>query len=241
MPQPPASPGGPLKIGATDYNAAVEAGKRWRDTQRLGYGVSSSTPQIVSSMIRVRNSTSGSLEAGAVVELSGTPMGELNRRDLVFDGVARAGVDPVCAVLIYPLGQLEIGPAVLCGAALAPVNIIDADNTHARVEVGSTQLKGDFGGYARILHKPAGTGVLTCVVSLGHSENIVRQARSTTTITDGGTGTAEVYITGTARGTVTVYYDWMTGGGNIPSLSDILIQYFHDADLWRVVAAECAG
>ena len=239
--EPPASPGSPLRISATDYNAAVEAGRRWRDQGRLGRGPYSSTPQIVPAIVKVRNSTSGSLGAGAVVELSGTPMGELSRRNLVFDGVARAGVDPFCAVLINPLDQLEIGPAVIAGAAMAPVNIVDADNTHARVEVGSTVLKGDFGGWCRILYKPSGTGVKTCVVAVGMATQQRRKARATTTITDNGTGSADVYIDGSSRGNVTVSYNWMIGAGNIANGSDIIIEYYHDEDKWVVVQAECAA
>ena len=237
--EPPASPGSPLRISATDYNAAVEAGRRWRDQGRLGRGPYSSTPQIVPAIVKVRNSTSGSLGAGAVVELSGTPMGELSRRNLVFDGVARAGVDPFCAVLINPLDQLEIGPAAIAGAVLAPVNIIDADNTHARVEPSSTQLKGDFGGWCRILYKPSGTGVLTCVVAVGHTEQTVRKARATSAIVDGGTGTANVFIRGASRGSVTVNYRWITGSGNIGNGADIFIKYFHDEDEWVVIGAGC--
>jgi hypothetical protein len=166
-------------------------------------------------------------------------MGELSRRNLVFDGVARTGVDPFCAVLINPLDQLEIGPAVIAGAVLAPVNIADADNTHARVESGSTQLKGDFGGWCRILYKPSGTGVLTCVVAVGHTEQAVRKARATTTITDGGTGSADIYIGGSQRGNVTVHFNWFTGSGNIVNGSDLMVQYYHDEDKWVVVGAEC--
>lgn len=239
--EPPASPGAPLRISATDYNAAVEAGRRWRDQGRLGRGPYSSTPQIVPAIVKVRNSTSGSLGAGAVVELSGTPMGELSRRNLVFDGVARAGVDPFCAVLINPLDQLEIGPAVIAGAVMAPVNIVDADNTHAKVESGSTQLKGDFGGWARILYKPSGTGVKTCVVAVGDTRAVRRKARATTTITDGSTGSADVFIDGAARGNVTVHFNWLTGSGNIANGSDLFIEYFHDEDKWIVVGAECSA
>jgi hypothetical protein len=237
--EPPASPGSPLRISAADYNAAVEAGRRWRDQGRLGRGPYSSTPQIVPAIVKVRNSTSGSLAAGSVVELNATPMGELSRRNLVFDGVARTGVDPFCAVLINPLDQLEIGPAVIAGAVMAPVNIVDADNTHARVESGATQLKGDFGGWCRILYKPSGTGVKTCVVAVGHTEQTVRKARATTTITDGGTGSADIYIGGSQRGNVTVHFNWFTGSGNIVNGSDLMVQYYHDEDKWIVVGAEC--
>jgi hypothetical protein len=159
----------------------------------------------------------------------------------VFDGVARTGVDPFCAVLINPLDQLEIGPAVIAGAVMAPVDIVDADNTHARVEVGSTTLKGDFGGWCRILYKPTGTGVKTCVVAVGTATQQRRKARATTTINDNGTGSADVYIDGSSRGNVTVHYNWMIGAGNIANGSDVIIEYYHDEDKWVVVQAECAA
>jgi hypothetical protein len=239
--QPPATAGQPLRIGASDYNAAVEAGRRWRDQHRLGLAFDVRTSPIVSSVVMVRNSTSGTLSEGSVVELSGTPLAALDRRNLVFEGVERTGVDPFCAVLINPLAQLEVGPAVIAGAVIASVNIIDSDNTHARVEVGSTVLKGDFGGWCRILYKPGGTGVKTCVVAVGMATQQRRKARATTTITDNGTGSADVYINGTSKGNVTVSYNWMVGAGNIANGSDLIIEYYHDEDKWVVVQAECAA
>jgi hypothetical protein len=68
-----------------------------------------------------------------------------------------------------------------------------------------------------------------------------RKARATTTITDGSTGSADVFIDGSARGNVTVHYNWMTGAGNIANGSDLFIEYFHDEDKWVVVGAECAA
>ena len=70
--------------------------------------------------------------------------------------------------------------------------------------------------------------------------SLMRKARASSTITDGGSGTAEIWRSGAASGiTVTVYYDWMTGGGDISSGSDLLIYYFDDEKHWSVIAAEC--
>jgi hypothetical protein len=49
-----------------------------------------------------------------------------------------------------------------------------------------------------------------------------------------------VFIQGSARGNITVEYNWMTGAGDIANGSDLLIEYFHDEDKWVVVGAECA-
>lgn len=71
--------------------------------------------------------------------------------------------------------------------------------------------------------------------------SLMRKARASSTITDGGSGTAEIWQSGAASGTtVTVYYDWMTGGGDIASGTDLLIYYFADEQHWSVIAAECA-
>ena len=235
----PAAPGDPLKISASDYNAAVEAGRQWMRQRRLGVGGQVDTPAINHGLIWIRNSTSGSLSRGAVVELSTPIVDTLTPRVLWLDGIVRAGFDPVCAVVLDPVSQLGIVPALMSGVCLADVDIIDADNTHARVVPGSTQLRGDFGGYCRIVYKPTGTGVKTCVVQVGETRTVRRKARATTTITDGGSGSADIYISGVARGNVTVHYNWLTGSGNISSGIDLFIDYYHDEDKWVVADAEC--
>jgi len=195
--------------------------------------------EFADSPLRVKNTTGSTLSAGAVLELT-TSVATPTRYAIVLNGIARAGVDPPCAVLLADAANNEIVDATTSGVCVANVDIIDADNTHARVVPGDTQLKGDFGGWARIIYKPTGTGVKSCVLHVGETRTVRRKARATTTVTDGSTGSADVFIDGSARGNVTVYYNWMTGAGNIASGSDLFIEYFHDEDKWVVVGAECA-
>ena len=195
--------------------------------------------EFADSPLRVKNTTGSTLFAGAVLELT-TSVATPTRYAIVLNGIARAGVDPPCAVLLADAANNEIVDATTSGVCVANVDIIDADNTHARVVPGDTQLRGDFGGWARIIYKPSGTGVKTCVVQVGETRTVRRKARATTTVTDGGTGSADVFIQGSARGNVTVEYNWMTGAGDIANGSDLLIEYFHDEDKWVVVGAECA-
>ena len=192
-------------------------------------------------VILVRNDSGGSLSAGAVLMLNGVVTDPPVNGSIVFKGEARgvSVADPVFAVTMDDTASGAIARCVTAGAVVATVNVVDADNTHCRIEAGSTQFKGDFGGYARILYKPSGTGVKTCVVNLGHNEQTVRKARATTTITDGGTGSADVFINGTSRGNVTVNYNWLTGSGDVQNGSDLIIQYYHDEDKWVVTHAEC--
>lgn len=193
---------------------------------------------ITGDIFRVKNTTGSTLSAGAVLELT-TSVATPTRYAIVLNGIARAGVDPPCAVLLADAANNEIVDATTSGVCVANVDIIDADNTHARVVPGDTQLRGDFGGWARIIYKPSGTGVKSCVLHVGETRTVRRKARATTTVTDGGTGSADVYIQDSARGNVTVHYNWMTGAGNIANGSDLLIEYFHDEDKWVVVGAEC--
>ena len=233
-------PGDPINaITSRDWNRFVDVADWYERYKRLGDGGMAAANMFGQTCFQVRNNTSGDVGAGAVIEINGTEITDLRRDQIYLTGVARAGVDPFCGVYLEATKYGEYGRCVVSGAVVAPVNIIDADNTHARVEVGSTVLKGDFGGWCRILYKPGGTGVLTCVIGVGMAIQQRRKARATTTITDGGTGSADVFINGSARGNVTVHYNWMTGGGNIASGSDLLIEYYHDEDKWVVVGAEC--
>lgn len=190
----------------------------------------------------VKNNTGSDLDAGAVLEITGCPLDAPDRYSLWVTGQARSGNDPSCVVLVTACPYGDYAECVAAGPVLASVDIQDADNTHARVVPGSTQLLGDFGGLARILWKPSGTGVKQCVVQLpSDGMNIVRFARSTSTIIAGSTGTADVYINGAARGSVTVYYNRLDAAGNVASDADIYIQYFHDLDQWHLVGAECGA
>lgn len=234
-------PGDPINaITSRDWNRFVDVADWYERYKRLGDGGIASANMYGQTCFQVRNNTSGDVVAGAVVEISGTDITDLRRDQCWLNGIVRAGVDPACGVYLEATPDGAFGRCVLSGVVIASVDIIDADNTHARVLPGSTQLRGDFGGWARIIYKPSGTGVKTCVVQVGETRTVRRKARATTTVTDGGTGSADVFIQGSARGNVTVEYNWMTGAGDIANGSDLLIEYFHDEDKWVVVGAECA-
>lgn len=234
-----AQAGSPLRISAGDYNDAVDAGQWFAQQHALGRGGVPLSVPINPCVVRVRNDSGGDLTIGSVVELGAATV-SLDRRQLRFVATARSGNDPVCGVLLESIPEDQHGDCQISGVCIADVDIVDADNTHARVVPGSTTLKGDFGGWARILYKPSGTGVKSCVVLLGHTEQTVRKAKASGTITAGSTGTANVYINGSSRGSVTVYLDWMDSGGNIGSNTEMFIQYFHDQDRWQVIGAECS-
>ena len=234
-----AIPGRPLIVKAGEYNAAMEAGQWFSQQRALGAAVLRSLPLVNPCVIRLRNDTGGDLLEGSVLELSTSPLTTLTREYLWLSGVARSGSDPSCAVLLEAAPDGEYGAAQVAGCCLAEVNVTDSDNTHARVQAGSTTLQGDFGGWARILYKPSGTGTKTCLVLCDCGEQIVRRATASGTITAGGSGTASIYVGGAVKGTATVYNDWIATPANIPNGTELYVQYFHDEDKWRIVGAEC--
>lgn len=69
--------------------------------------------------------------------------------------------------------------------------------------------------------------------------NHVVKATSTSTITAGSTGTANVYLNGAVAYSVTVHYEWIDAAGNIASGRELLIQWFDDVGQWHVVGGEC--
>jgi hypothetical protein len=234
-----AQAGSPLRISAGDYNDAVDAGQWFAQQQALGRGGSPLSVPVNPCVVRVRNDSGGDLTSGSVVELGAATV-TLQRQYLWFSAAARSGNDPFCGVLLESIPDGKYGDCQISGVCMADIDVVDTDNTHARVVPGSTQLKGDFGGWCRIVYKPSGTGVKSCVVLLGFTEQTVRKATASGTITAGGTGTANVYVNGSSRGSVTVYLDWMDSGGNIGSNTEMFIQYFHDQDRWQVIGAECS-
>lgn len=236
----PAVPGNPVVLKAAEYNAAVEAGE-WFRTVRLGGASSQSLATIATGVVKLRNDSGGDLDAGAVLEIDGTPLDDPDKNVPWFLGVVRTGNDPFCAVLLEPIESGKFGSAVVSGIVFADVDIQDADNTHARVVPSSTQLKGDFGGWARIIYKPSGTGVKRCAVLVGGLDVMIRKAEATSTIAASSSGSANIWFAGASRGSVTVYYNWMTAGGDIGSGTKLFVRYFHDEDKWVVVGAECGA
>lgn len=235
-----AQAGSPLRISAGDYNDAVDAGQWFAQQQALGRGGLPLSVAVNPCVVRVRNDSGGDLTAGSVVEIGAATV-TIQRQYLWFSAAARSGNDPFCGVLLESIPDGKYGDCQISGVCMADIDVVDTDNTHARVVPGSTQLKGDFGGWARIVYKPSGTGVKSCVVLLGGMDVVIRKAVATSTITASGSGTANIYIAGASRGSVTVYYDWMTGGGNIANASALYARYFHDQDRWVVVGAECGA
>lgn len=71
--------------------------------------------------------------------------------------------------------------------------------------------------------------------------NIVKLAKSDSTITAGSSGTVSIYSDpSTDSGdNVTAWADWMDGGQDISSGKELLIMWFPGENKWRIIGAEC--
>ena len=228
-----AVPGQPILLSATDWNRATAAGKWYELQRRLGAGGRTATPQVNTAIIYGQNNSGGDLTEGAVVEITGTPLDAATAQYPWFTIEARSGNDPFCGVLLDPIEDGGIGRVVVSGVAFADVDIVDTDNTHARVVPGSTTLKGDFGGWCRILYKPGGTGVLRCAVLVGARDTVTRKIKTTSAVAAAGSGTANFYLNGSDKDELTVYHNW-ADDADVPDDTETYARYFHDEDKWVV-------
>lgn len=148
------------------------------DFKRRQLGEAAPPPNGAGWPLKVRNLTGGNRLRGEVVRLGDKLLGELNPRNLWFEG--RTPVNPAAeryAILADPLPAGEIGPIHISGACVAQVNVIDASHQYAWVAAaGDHTLTSGHAGYP-IRYKPDGGGVLPCIVALSE-ERFVRLAET---------------------------------------------------------------
>lgn len=200
--------------------------------------------------IWVRNKTGSHLDQFSIVAIDVPAVdetaayGEFQREVLPEVIVPTATSEGRFAVTVDPIPIDQCGKAIVSGVVQCKVNIDYAVEQFAECIVGDVSaLQAGVVGSAQILWQAADTGDATwCIVRIGRKDDLpFRKARSTSTITANGSGTADLYYDGSVYKSVTVYYNWMTGGGNIGTTTDLFVQWFPDEKKWIVVGAECGA
>ncbi len=168
-------PGERMRLGATAYNAMIDAANATLADRRDLTGAPLDRPA-ERLTLKVRNDTEDTIEIGGVVQL-GDPLidaaGNLSefRRWLNFAGVSPTGAGQPFAILLEPLKADRIGNAAATGIVAAQVDITSASHGYCSPAVGVTaNLVSGATGVAEIVHKPSGTGVKWCYVRLGGDE-----------------------------------------------------------------------
>ena len=156
------SPGDPLKIPATAYNAFVDAARAVRQANRGGAGV----PTMWSDrdVVLVKNGSGGDLDRFAILAISAplfTPTDNLaefkNRFPLT-------GATPTTAdagkfvILLAPCKSGSLAQALVAGVTPVLLEVVSSDHAFADVKASSTELKSGPTGSCQILWKESGTG-----------------------------------------------------------------------------------
>lgn len=229
----------PFRPSARVWNGFVDAADDYRQRRRLGDGGLLLPVTIPECVAKARNDTGADAARGEVAELTGLATTSPTREAIWFTADLRATAGPV-GIWVDDVPEDKIGRIQLAGICLAEVDVLDADHTHAYAASGDKNPQSNFGGPLRILYKPSGTGLLTCVVQVGVNPQVRRKAIADADITSGSYAAASVYIAGSDVGSVDAWFDWMQAGvAAIASGTEMEIEWFDDQEKWIVVAAEC--
>jgi len=172
----PVSPGDELRIGASAWNAAQEAGRAW-ERRKFGRGGAPmlENPLGPACRILIRNDTGVAAPPGSVLKLlEGLVVSypDAEPRDsaltpCLVGSTPDAATNPF-AITFDPLEDSEIGRAVVVGIAVADVDYTNVLHRFAVPKTGETAyLTSAANGSARILYRSgAGTGVQKCLLLL---------------------------------------------------------------------------
>jgi hypothetical protein len=242
---PKKASGQPFQVPpAEEWNDMVDAGAEYGKRRRLGQQSGSIVLPPSGNTIQVQNSSGSDLTAGQVLQVGTKLLATVDRLGLWFDSDTPAVPSTsLWGVTAFPLKDTDIGALIVSGIAVASVTINDAQHRYCDVANGTETLSSGWHG-ARILYKPSGTGVLTCVVMLGELRDgpwkgVVSEVDG---IDAGSTGEVTVWWEGaetTTPDTVQAKYAWMAGVGNAAQGAECLFWWVRDQGIYEIFEIEC--
>lgn len=139
----------------------------------------------------------------------------------------------------YGSSAAGIGEIVVSGISNAIINVTDVAHRYAKCTSTPFELESCHERTSvEILFSEVGTAKL-CKVHLKPQVQTLAVGTTTQQISAGGNGTVEIYRNGSATAeVVTAELDWMTSQ-SISSGKEVLLNYFCDEFLWRIIGAEC--
>lgn len=158
------SPGDEFNTSARCWNDIIDAKDDYlRRKKEKPVQVALPTPTDV---IKVKNVTGASVEAGHVLELGDCVLDEVKRTSIYFeaDTVSHTGGRSY-AILGRPMVDDAIGPAHVSGVCIAQVDIIATTDRYAYVKPSATILTSGKAGQFKILGPVDATGEQTVAVS----------------------------------------------------------------------------
>ncbi len=167
--------GDPLRIPANAYNAFVDAAAAHR---RSAFGQSHTLPRITAAdrdVVLAFNGSGSDVDAFSVMGIDGVyiepdeNLSEFQQRPcLSVTTPSLADHYGQFVIVLEAIPASACGRAVVTGITAVQVNVTDADHRYADIsDAEPGYLASAEIGAAEILYKPAGTGVLWCLVRLG--------------------------------------------------------------------------
>lgn len=139
-----------------------------------------------------------------------------------------------------PIRNQTYGRGIIGGVFKAVVNVGHESHDRADVHVSTIQLESGFAGHAKILYKPAATGVQTCVLWLDQLDQGEVKGTCDADIAIDGAGDVSVFKNGSdTNDNITAHLNWMHGGEGISSGKQVLCRWFSDEKRWVIVGADC--
>jgi len=165
-------PGDPVAISAAVWNDVLDAAAFAKNARRAGAGIPDG---LAVGVVRVLNGTEEDLgrfaALGVGFGIGVSPDANLpafqNEPPVLLGGVSEG--DGPWAVLQEPVPAGKIGRATLFGVTPAEVDVSDEGHGFAEPvpESAAGAIRSASSGTARILWKPAGTGLLWCLLHVG--------------------------------------------------------------------------
>ena len=237
-------PGSPLRgspaTSAQWIGDVTDAMLDYKLRRRLGAGSEPPHVEHYGHKIRCKLASGGPYPLGTPLEIGASLFSEVSREKDWHACALRSGNRPV-GIAIEPARTTSATWVQLDGICPALVNVLDVDHTHAYVASGGTTLTSSFGGPIEILTLASDTGSQTLLIRLA-APLLRRKIRTTATISAGSSGAADVYLGGTARGSITAYFNWQEAGtASIASGSEGWATWCDDEEKWVIDSAECGA
>ncbi len=149
------------------------------------------------------------------------------------------------AVALEAIPAGESGRAAIEGLAIVELETtgFDAAHVYADVKASSDKLQSGWYGAAEILASELVSGQRWALVRLGlfQAPEYLAKVTQSGGIAAGASGSAEIYINGVSKGTVTAFLSWAEGTNDAGENAECYVRFFRDEQKWRIVTLDCEG
>lgn len=240
-PRPGSTIRGSLVTSAAWIASVDDAARDYRERRRLGEGSRPPTDPNDPTIVYVSNDTGADRARGEILEIGNYLLTRSpDEFGMWFSGGLRSGAKP-CGILLHDLKDGKIGPLRIAGLAIAAVDVLDEDHTHAYAKSNDANPQSNFGGPLEFVFKPSGTGLKTCVVRFCCPQ-ITRKIVLDEQLDANDSALASFYVAGADLGSELVHFNWEAGATpSFPAGTEGKATWFDDEEKWVLVSTAGCG